>query len=278
MPRHVLVTGCSSGLGAATATLLAAEGWRVIATARRDEDLARLEAEGHAAVHLELTQSDSVEAAARRVLELGEGQLDGLVHNAGYSQLGAVEDLTRGELEHQFQTNVFGAIELTGALLPALAAADPGRVVFVSSVCARVSLPYLGAYSASKAALEALVDALRRESRDLPVHFHVLEPGIFNTGCFAATSGHYQRVSRSRSSRHAERCEQVLAGFEQELAGIPAERNLLVARAVSDYLTGRRESARRIVPRRAAVYELARRFLPDRILDPLIARTRGGRS
>ena len=149
--------------------------------------------------------------------------------------------------------------------------------MFISSVCARVAVPYLGSYSASKAALEALVDALRRETRGAGVRVHLVEPGMFNTGCYTATSRHFNETSRSRHTLHAERCTRVLNQFADELATLPEERNVLVARAVGEFLDGKRRAARRVVPAPAQVYELARRFLPDGLLDAVLVRRRGGR-
>ena len=274
--RDVLVTGCSSGLGRATALHLHARGWRVHATARADDDLAVLMGLGLEPVKLELCSSASISAAVETVLGRTGGKLEGLVNNAGYSQLGAVEDLTRDELRAQFETNVFGTMELTNRVLPVLRAQRSGKVVFISSVCARVTVPYLGSYSASKAALEALVDALRLEMRGTGVGIHLVEPGIFNTGCYAATSRHFHETSRSRHSLHAERCGRVLRQFADELASLPEERNVLVARAVDEFLEGKRRAARRVVPGPARVYELARRFLPDSLLDAALTRRRGG--
>ena len=106
---------------------------------------------------------------------------------------------------------------------------------------------------------------------------HLVEPGIFNTGCYSVTSKHFHETSRSRHSLHAERCTNVLRQFADELATLPEERNVLVARAVAEFLDGKRRVARRVVPAPAHVYELARRFLPDRLLDAVLVRRRGGR-
>ena len=272
----VLVTGASSGFGLETARLARKRGWRVFATARKPEDLARLEAEGLEATALELCSSSSIEAAADQVLERAGGALQGLVNNAGYSQIGAVEDVSRDEIREQFETNVFGALELTNRLFPSFLEQGSGEIVFVSSVCARVAVPYLGAYSASKAALESLVDAMRRETRGSGVGLHLVEPGIFNTGCYARTTAHFEGSSASRTSRHRERCEGALRRFEEELRHIPEERNGLVAEAIVAYLEGTRRSARRVVPRKAGIYEVARRLFPDGFLDRALTKRRGG--
>lgn len=274
--QSVLVTGASSGLGQATAHRARDEGWRVFGTARAEADLARLAEEGLEPIPLELCDPRSVEAAVQTVLSQTDGHLDALVNNAGYSQIGAVEDVTRDELREQFETNVFGTMDLTNRLLPTFLERGAGTVVFISSVCARVPVPYLGSYSASKAALEALVDSLRRELRGSGVGLHLVEPGIFNTGCYARTTRHFENVSRSKTSRHAERCRGALRQFEEELRGLPASRNGLVAEAVLDYLSGKRRSARRVVPGPARIYEVARRLLPDSLLDRALLRRRGG--
>lgn len=199
--RSVLVTGCSSGIGLATATMLQGRGWRVFATARKPADLAMLKAQGFTAVDLDVAQSASVQDAARQVLEANGGILGALVNNAGMGQPGAIEDLTRDTLRAQFEVNVFGLHELTAALLPAMRARGAGRIVNVSSVLGRVSLPFLGAYSASKFAVEALSDALRVELVRTGVAVSIIEPGPIITAfrrTAAARAETYVDTSRSR--------------------------------------------------------------------------------
>jgi len=175
--RAVLITGCSSGIGHATARLLAARGYRVIAGARRADDVARLAAEGLNAIQLDLDDSDGIARAAERALEIGDGRLYGLFNNAGFGQPGAVEDLRRDVLRRQFETNVFGTLELTNLLLPSMRRHRAGRIIQNSSLLGLVSLPYRGAYNASKYALEGLYDTLRLELAGSGVHAVLIEPG-----------------------------------------------------------------------------------------------------
>ena len=271
----MVVTGCSSGLGRTIAFRLGEAGWRVFATARTDADLKSLVDAGLQAVRLDLASSEMVGRAASEILEKTEGRIDALVNNAAVGQLEAVEDLTRGEMRELFETNVFGTIELTNLFFPAFRRQRRGRIVFISSVCGRVSLPYFGNYSASKFALEALVDALRRETRETGVGIQLIEPGMFQSRMFERSKSSFERKAASRAMVHAERCSKRLALMEQEHSGIPEGRSVLIADAAIAFLQGKNDAARKIVPHSAAVYELARRFLPDKLLDRLVEARRG---
>ena len=180
--RNVLVTGCSGGIGLCVARGLRERGYRVYATARKAEDLDRLRREGLEAVRLDLDDSASIRAAVEEVLEKGGSRLYGLFNNAGWGQSGAVEDLSREVLRAQFETNVFGTVELTNRLIPTLRAQGQGRIINVSSVLGLVTLPYRGAYSATKFALEALTDSLRQELTGSGVHVSLIEPGPILSG------------------------------------------------------------------------------------------------
>jgi NAD(P)-dependent dehydrogenase (short-subunit alcohol dehydrogenase family) len=172
-----MVTGCSTGIGAATARVLRERGWQVWPTARKEADLESLARDGFTPVSLDLRNSDSVRAAAEKVLSESGGQLGALVNNAGFAQPGAVEDLSREALRDQFEVNFFGLQELTNALIPAFRKQGFGRIVNVSSVLGRIATPMVGAYCASKFALEALSDALRVELKDTGIGVILIEPG-----------------------------------------------------------------------------------------------------
>jgi len=176
-PRPVLITGCSSGIGRACALGLHARGYRVFATARKPSDVASLAAQGLESVLLDVADSASIAAAVDQVLDRTGGALYALFNNAGYGQPGAVEDLTRAVLREQFETNLFGAHELTCKVLPAMRAAGQGRIVQNSSVLGLVSMRFRGAYQASKHALEALSDTLRQELHGTGIHVSIIEPG-----------------------------------------------------------------------------------------------------
>jgi NAD(P)-dependent dehydrogenase (short-subunit alcohol dehydrogenase family) len=176
----ILLTGCSTGIGRATALEAAARGHRVFASARRLDSVADLEAKGITPLALDVTDPASIGEAVREVLR-SDGRIDALVNNAGYGQYGAVEDVSLEEWRAQFEVNVFGALAVLRAVLPAMRAARGGTVVNVSSVAGRVAVPFAGAYSASKHALEAISDALRVELSPWRIRVVLIEPGPIGT-------------------------------------------------------------------------------------------------
>lgn len=179
--KTAVVTGASTGIGRATARMLKERGWRVFPTARNPTDLELLRGEGFQPVALDLADSDSVAHAAKEILELSQGQLGAVVNNAGYGQPGALEDLTRSALRKQFETNVFGTLEFSNRFIPAFRAQRSGRIVIVTSVLGRVVIPFMGAYCASKYALEAMGDGLRMELGPAGISVSLVEPGPIQT-------------------------------------------------------------------------------------------------
>jgi NAD(P)-dependent dehydrogenase (short-subunit alcohol dehydrogenase family) len=175
--HSILITGCSSGIGLCVARGLRSRGWRVFASARKPEDVARLAGEGLESLQLDLDDSASISAAVDEVLLRTQGTLDALFNNGAYGQPGAVEDLTRKVLRMQFETNLFGWHELTRLVLPAMRRQGHGRIIQHSSVLGFVALRYRGAYNASKYALEGLTDTLRLELRDSNIHVSLIDTG-----------------------------------------------------------------------------------------------------
>jgi len=173
----ILITGCSSGIGYVTAKGLKERGYQVFASARKPQDVERLRAEGFKAVLLDLDDSASLKAAVEQVLTWTGGSLDALFNNGAFGQIGAVEDLSRKMLREQFETNLFGTLELTNLVLPVMRRQGHGRILFNSSLLGFVALPYRGAYTASKFALEALVDTLRLELHGTKIYPVLIEPG-----------------------------------------------------------------------------------------------------
>jgi NAD(P)-dependent dehydrogenase (short-subunit alcohol dehydrogenase family) len=173
----VLVTGCSSGIGAATARMLRARGWNVLPTARAPADLDALRANGFSPVPLDVADPESVRRCAQKTLELSGGRLGAVVNNAGFGQAGAVEDLSRDVLRRQFEVNLIGMQDLTNRLIPTFRQQGWGRIVNISSVLGRVSLPFYGSYSATKFAMEALADAMRVELHGTGIGVILIEPG-----------------------------------------------------------------------------------------------------
>jgi NAD(P)-dependent dehydrogenase (short-subunit alcohol dehydrogenase family) len=178
--RAVLITGCSSGIGEATARRLSGKGWPVYATARKVESIEHLRQTGCKLLQLDVTDEDSMGAAVAEV-EREHGAVGALVNNAGYSQSGAIETVSDEEVLRQFQTNVFGAITMCQLVLPGMRAQRFGRIVNVSSMGANFTFPGGGLYHASKYALEAISDALRFEVRGFGIDVVVLQPGLILT-------------------------------------------------------------------------------------------------
>jgi len=175
--KTAVVTGCSSGIGAATARALRDAGWRVVPTARKDDDLARLRAEGFTPVRLDVSDEENTRAAAAEALAQLGGVVGALVNNAGFGQAGAVEDLSRAALRRQFEVNLIGMQDFANRFIPAMRRQGWGRIVNISSVLGRISLPFNGAYAATKFAMEALSDALRVELWSSGVGVILIEPG-----------------------------------------------------------------------------------------------------
>ncbi|SDR13063.1 SDR family oxidoreductase [Natronobacterium texcoconense] len=178
--RSVLITGCSSGIGRATAAAFLEENWQVFATARNVEDIEDLEEAGCTTLELDVTDPDQIARAVERTVDVA-GAIDCLVNNAGYAQMGPLEDVSTADLHRQFDVNVYGPHRLVRAALPHMRAQGAGRIVNVSSVNGRIAVPGTGAYAGSKHALEAMSDALRAEVEEFGIDVVVVEPGPVET-------------------------------------------------------------------------------------------------
>lgn len=175
--KSILITGCSSGIGLCVAEGLARRGYRVFATARQAADVEMLAARGLESLQLDISDPESIRRAVDEVLQHTGGTLYALFNNAGYGQPGAVEDLRREVLREQFETNVFGTVELTNRIIPVMRAQGGGRIIINSSILGFIALPFRGAYNASKYALEGIADTLRLELRGSGIHVSLIEPG-----------------------------------------------------------------------------------------------------
>ncbi|MFN2309810.1 MAG: SDR family oxidoreductase [Gammaproteobacteria bacterium] len=202
--KPILITGCSSGIGHYAAHGLQARGYRVFATARKQDDVERLRGQGLESLRLDLDSSESIQAAVQEILERTGGRLYGLFNNGGYGQPGAVEDLSRDRLRAQFETNVFGSLELTNAVLPTMRRQGYGRIIQNSSVLGLVALPFRGAYTASKFALEGFYDTLRLELADTGIQVSLIEPGPIESRFRANAFKAYQRSIDAARSPHCE--------------------------------------------------------------------------
>jgi short-subunit dehydrogenase len=277
MTSYILVTGASSGIGRDAALALARLGHHVIATGRRLEPVEALRAQAAPGVitplHLDLDSPASIASAAAAIDELTSGYgLDALVNNAGFATAGALAELSDADLRKQFETNVFGLMALTRAVLPAMMERGHGRIVNVSSVSGLIPAPVLGAYHASKYALEALSDALRMELHPFGVQVAVVEPGTIRTEFASRTLGEANRA-RANGSRYAavyERASAVEAKFDK-MASTTAP----VVRAIVHAVTARRARSRYIAPRRFAIGVWLVRLMPMCWFDAAMRRVFG---
>jgi NAD(P)-dependent dehydrogenase (short-subunit alcohol dehydrogenase family) len=267
----VLVTGCSSGIGLATAEVLRTHGWHVIPTARKDADLAMLSEKGFKPVRLDLADADSVAQAAEAAISMSEGGLGALVNNAGVAQYGAVEDLTRTALEKQLGVNTIGMQDLTNRLIPHFRKMGKGRIVNVSSVYGRVTAPMVGAYCASKYAMEALSDAMRVELRPENIAVCIIEPGPIMSR-FRENSADHSTSSISMqagrfSQKYERRMEKAKRPQKKDFFTKPPE---AVALKIVHALESRRPHTRYCVTIPAYIGAFLRRFAPDLLLDRLL--------
>jgi NAD(P)-dependent dehydrogenase (short-subunit alcohol dehydrogenase family) len=257
-----LITGCSSGIGRATAEYFHDEGWQVYATSRDPDDVADLAEAGCETAELDVTDASEVERIRDRLREAAGG-VDCLVNNAGYAQLGPLEDLPTDALHDQFDANVYGPHRLTRALLPQLREAE-GTVVNVSSVNGRISTPGYGAYAASKFALEAMSDALRVEVDGFGVDVVVVEPGPVETDFQSRALGSLDAVDRRPEY------EWLYDAFDDRETLDPGSFVAVapdaVARTVHDAASVSDPDPRYPVGRPARLLLLAR-FLPHRLRD-----------
>jgi NAD(P)-dependent dehydrogenase (short-subunit alcohol dehydrogenase family) len=275
--RAVLVTGCSSGIGRATATALAEAGWPVYASARHPATLTGLQDLGCRTLALDVTDDASMTAAVARV-EAEHGAVGVLVNNAGFSQSGAVETVPLDRARRQFETNFFGPARLIQLVLPGMRAQRWGRVVNMSSMGGRLTFPGGGYYHATKYALEALSDALRFEVAGFGLGVVLVEPGFIRTA-FSETAA--AGVDGGRTATPDDPYRAFTAGVVAStrsvyrrgalarLAGTPED----VAKVVLEVVTVTRPKARYPVTASARLLHALRLALPDRAWDALMARS-----
>jgi NAD(P)-dependent dehydrogenase (short-subunit alcohol dehydrogenase family) len=192
----VLITGCSSGIGRETAHVFLEDGWEVYATARNPADVQALGDAGATIATLDVTDEDDVERVVERIVD-EQGRIDCLVNNAGYGQLGPVEDVTVEGLADQFEVNVFGPHRLAREVLPHMRQRQTGTIVNVSSVVGRLAVPGTGVYAGSKFAMEGISDALRPEVSEYGIDVVLVEPAPVETAFVERANGEIEGIERS---------------------------------------------------------------------------------
>jgi NAD(P)-dependent dehydrogenase (short-subunit alcohol dehydrogenase family) len=275
--KAVLITGCSSGIGRATARRLAASGWTVYATARRPESIADLEAVGCRTLALDVTDEDSMVTAVRTVEET-HGAVGVLINNAGYSQSGAIETVSLEAVRRQFETNVFGLARLTQLVLPRMRDQRWGKIVNLGSMGGRLVFPGGGWYHATKHALEAISDALRFEVRGFGIDVILLEPGLITTEFGNAAVASMQSAGGVEETAAADdpyaKFNATVGSATQgayegplRLLGAGPER---VAKVIEKSIRKRRAPTRVAITPSAKLSIPSRRLMPDRAWDALM--------
>ncbi len=275
--RTILITGCSTGIGHAVAQGLRARGWRVLATARKAADVARLSEEGFEAFQLDLDDSASIHAAVDALLAATGGRLDALFNNGGFGQVGAVEDLTRAALRAQFETNLFGWIELTNRLIPVMRAQGHGRIVFNSSVLGYAAFAYRGAYVGAKFALEGMADTLRQELHGTGIQVSLVEPGPITSRFRDNCLPHFLRHIDWQHSVHRQEYEGQMARLQKPGPAAPftLPPEAVLAKVVHA-LESRRPRARYPVTVPSHLFGWLRRVLSSRGMDAVLLKASGG--
>lgn len=269
--KAVLITGCSSGIGHATAERFVRRGWTTYATARRPETLDALAEAGCRTLRLDVTDEASMRAVVDEI-EREHGAVGVLVNNAGYGQEGAVESVAIDDVRRQFETNVFGALRLTQLALPAMRERRSGRIVNVSSMGGKVTFPGGGVYHASKFALEALSDVLRWEVAPWGVDVIVIEPGLIRTGFgeVASNAAASAGVDGAYAAFNAQIATTVAESYTRPPLAWTAVGPERVAKVIERAASARRPRPRYVVPRSTRGMLLMRRLLPDRVYDLML--------
>ena len=270
--KTILISGCSSGIGYCAAHGLKARGHRVFATARRPDDVARLQSEGLESLRLDLDDSDSIRDCLAEILQRTGGTLDALFNNGAFGQTGAVEDLRREVLRAQFETNVFGTHELTTLVLPVMRRQGHGRIIQNSSVLGLVAMPLRGAYNASKFALEGLTDTLRMELRGTGIHISLIEPGPILSRFRANSLAAFKRNIDIEQSPFRDTYRATLARLQKSGAAVPFTLGPeAVLKKLIHALESPRPKSRYYVTVPTYLFGYLRRVLPTALLDALVA-------
>jgi len=264
--RVVLITGCSSGIGRASAERLAGAGWTVYATARRPESIAELEPRGCRTLALDVTDEASMSAAVAEI-EREHGAVGALVNNAGYSQSGAIEEVPMDEVRRQFETNVFGLARMCQLVLPGMRRAGEGRIVNISSMGGKLTFPGGGYYHATKHAVEAISDALRFEAGGFGVDVVCIEPGLIRSGFSETAVGSVSTPEGSPYAKFnhvvAKQTAEAYHGPMGKLGGEPDS----VAKVIEKALTAARPKPRYTVTASAKLMMGQRALMSDRLWD-----------
>lgn len=274
MSKSILITGCSTGIGLHCAKRLKEDGWQVFATARKKKDITALNKLGLTAFHLDYTDTKSIHKCLKEVLAQTDGKLDALFNNGAYGQPGAVEDLSTNDLRAQFEANFFGWHELTNLVVPIMRKQKAGRIVHCSSVLGFVTLPWRGAYNASKFALEGLAITMRLETKGSGVHVSLIEPGPILSDFSKNALKKFEQNIDIKNSVHCKTYEAQLARLND---GGGVNRFRLGPEAVYDKLkhalNHKKPKAQYFVTVPTHFMGAAKRILPNFLLERLLIKS-----
>ena len=275
MSKSILITGCSSGIGYDAAHGLRKRGWRVFATCRAEADCGRLCREGLESFRLDYDDQASITAALAEALERTGGTLDALYNNGAFALPGALEDLPRDGLRAIFETNLFGYHDLTRQVIPVMRAQGHGRIVNCSSILGFIAMPWRGAYTATKFAIEGLTDTLRIEMRGTGIHVSLIEPGPITSQIGENAIPHFEKWIDWENSPRVNQYRQSLIKRLYRDRG--PDRFELPASAVTKKLIhaieARRPRPRYYVTTPTYFMGAMRRMLPTRAMDWIVSRT-----
>jgi len=269
-PRSILITGCSSGIGASAAHIMRGRNWRVFPAARSQKDVDHLVNQGFEAVRLDYEDPESIRTTADEVLGLTDGRLDAVFNNGAYAVPGALEDIPTGALRALFEANFIGWHDLVRQLIPAMRARGTGRIVQCSSVLGLVALKYRGAYTASKFALEAYSDTLRQELSGTGLHVSLIEPGPIATKFTQNALANFDRWIGEEGLKASVHEQTYLKRRRRMEAGEPGPFKLppeAVVKRLIHAVEAKRPKARYHVTVPTTVMAVAKRLLPTRLLD-----------
>lgn len=268
----VLISGCSSGIGLETALFLKNLGYDVIATVRSEEAIYYLQQQGLKAIKLDVNSSNSINNAVSKAVTMSGTGIDVLINNAGFGQMGALEDLSRDCIRDQFETNVFGLIELTNTVLPYMREQGYGRIINISSILGIVSLPFRGAYNASKYAVEAISDTWRLELAGTPIKISLIEPGpIYSRFRQTCIEKALEEIDIEQS-HFKEKYQQLIEGQKNDKPIAFTKTGVDVAKKILKAITAKHPKPRYKVTVPTHVISFLKRILSSSQLDWLLRR------
>lgn len=268
--KTILITGCSSGIGEATAYYLKSKGYRVFATARKEADVEKLQNDGFEAFFLDVRDKENITEVLQSIIKLTNGTLDVLFNNAGFGQPGAVEDIKTDILREQFETNVFGLHEVMIQVLEIMKKQGSGTIINHSSVLGLVSLRLRGAYNASKYAIEGLSDTLRLELQDTntPINITVLNTGPVRS---EFRNNAKKKTIENIDIENSRFCEVYKKSLASQKSDVPFSRSPIdVAKVVLKIIEAKKVKPRYYITKATYILGFAKRILSTRLLDKIL--------